>query len=221
MGPMMWLTFGIFLIGMGYRVFGLVKLTAKRQRLIPPGVYPNAGSIPIEKERTSLRERFFHFRRSLMARQPVTLLVSIVFHLLLISVPVFLTAHNILMDAAWGVRAVSLDEQTTDLLTLLFLGCCLFFLIRRIWVGNVRSISTFGDFAILFFAAMPFLTGAMAYHQIFDYQILIILHILSGQFMLMAIPFTKLVHMAVFFFNRWAARPVMFKKNDLITKEFT
>ena len=37
----------------------------------------------------------------------------------------------------------------------------------------------------------------------FDYDTVIVLHILAGEIMLMAVPFTKLVHMPYFFINRF------------------
>jgi hypothetical protein len=52
-------------------------------------------------------------------------------------------------------------------------------------------------------ASVPFLSGFLAYHQIFDYPTMIMIHMLSGELMLMAIPFTKLSHMIFFFFNRF------------------
>jgi nitrate reductase gamma subunit len=44
----------------------------------------------------------------------------------------------------------------------------------------------------------PFVTGFLAYHQWLGYKFWLILHILSGEIMLVAIPFTRLSHM--FFF---------------------
>ena len=51
-------------------------------------------------------------------------------------------------------------------------------------------------------AALPFLTGFLAYHQWFTYKTVITLHALTGELMLIAIPFTKLSHMVFFFFVR-------------------
>ena len=51
------------------------------------------------------------------------------------------------------------------------------------------------DYAILAIVAAPFITGLFAYYQWFGYQIFLILHILAGEIMLVAIPFTRLSHM--------------------------
>jgi nitrate reductase gamma subunit len=42
----------------------------------------------------------------------------------------------------------------------------------------------------------------MAHYQLGDYQLWLILHILSGEIMLVAIPFTKLSHFVGFFLSR-------------------
>ena len=56
---------------------------------------------------------------------------------------------------------------------------------------------------ILLIAAAPFLTGYIAYHQWFNYDTVITLHILAGEVMLISIPFTKLGHMLFFFLYRF------------------
>jgi hypothetical protein len=51
-------------------------------------------------------------------------------------------------------------------------------------------------------AAAPFITGFLAYHQWGPYKAILIIHILCGEIMLIAIPFTKLSHMILFFLTR-------------------
>ena len=58
------------------------------------------------------------------------------------------------------------------------------------------------DYLVLFLTAFPFLTGFFAYHQWFDYKTVITLHMLAGEAMLIAIPFSKIGHMIYFFFVR-------------------
>jgi nitrate reductase gamma subunit len=81
--------------------------------------------------------------------------------------------------------------------------CVAFFIIRRLFLARVRAISTIYDYIVLLIAVAPFLTGYLAYHQWFDYHTVIILHILSGELMLITIPFTKLGHMLFFFLYRF------------------
>ena len=51
------------------------------------------------------------------------------------------------------------------------------------------------DFGILAIVTAPFLTGLLAYYQVFDARVMTILHMLAGETMLIAIPFTRLSHM--------------------------
>jgi nitrate reductase gamma subunit len=78
-----------------------------------------------------------------------------------------------------------------------------FFLIRRVISSEVRFVTFPSDYALLAIAVAPFITGFLAYHQLFfPDRSLLTIHILSGEIMLMAIPFTRLSHMLFFWFTR-------------------
>jgi nitrate reductase gamma subunit len=70
-----------------------------------------------------------------------------------------------------------------------------FFLVRRLVKPEVQYVTSASDYIILAIVAAPFITGFLAYYQWFGYQIFMILHIISGEIMLVAIPFTRLSHM--------------------------
>src|SRR4030043_152500 len=125
------------------------------------------------------------------------------FPVFLISVPIFLLGHNIVLDQSWGFSLWSLPESITDILTVVVLICAAFFLARRLFLARVRAITTTYDYVILLIAAAPFLTGYFAYHQWFNYDTVMTLHILAGEVMLITIPFSKLGHMLFFFLYRF------------------
>jgi nitrate reductase gamma subunit len=87
-------------------------------------------------------------------------------------------------------------------MSLAVIACCIYFLIRRITSPEVRYVTSASDYVILAIVAAPFITGFLAYHQWLGYQVVLILHILSGEIMLMAIPFTRLSHMLFSPFTR-------------------
>jgi nitrate reductase gamma subunit len=133
---------------------------------------------------------------SIAGVNPFMTIVSIVFHVLLIFVPVFVLGHNILLDNAFGISMVSLPENVSDFLTGIVIFCTLIFLFRRLFLDRVKIITSYEDYFFLILAAAPFVTGYFAYHQVFlGYKLVISLHILSGELMLMAVPFTKFIHM--------------------------
>jgi nitrate reductase gamma subunit len=88
-------------------------------------------------------------------------------------------------------------------MTITVVTCSLFFLLRRMIAAEVRFVTFASDYILLGIAAAPFITGLLAFHQLFfDYRPVVILHILFGEIMLMAIPFTRLSHMLFFWLTR-------------------
>ena len=88
-------------------------------------------------------------------------------------------------------------------MTLTVIVCVVIFMIRRLVTPEVRFVTFASDFVILAIAAAPFVSGFLAYHQLFfDYRLMVALHIFSGEIMLAAIPFTRLSHMLFFWLTR-------------------
>ncbi len=202
-GPLVWIAFIVFILGTIFQVIRFYRLTKK---LAPvPRDLPAMQDPPITVQTfdNACRLWLSRVKMTVAGRNPVTIAVSAVFHGCLLLIPLFVLGHNELLDLAWGTSLASLSEATADALTVVFLACATYFLLRRLLVARVRAISTPYDYLVLFLAVMPFLTGYMAYHHLYDYRTVMIVHMLFGELMLMAIPFTKLVHMIFFFLNRF------------------
>jgi len=107
-----------------------------------------------------------------------------------------------LWDQFFGVSYVTIPDNVADIMTLVVIGACLFFAGRRITQPEVRYITTPQDWVALVIVLAPFLTGFLAYHQLLDYDLMIILHVVAGEIMLAAIPFTRLSHMVFAVFTR-------------------
>jgi nitrate reductase gamma subunit len=201
-GPLMWLSVIIFLAGIIYRTVQLFVLTRKKEAAIY--TKKTVKKIPV-KDYSSEEKKFellLAFQNSLLGKNPVMVIVSFVFHACLFIAPIFAAGHALSLYESWGFSFITLPDKFIDLLTIIFLACVLFFLMRRIVIPRVQSISTPYDYLLLFITAAPFLTGLYAYHQYFDYKTVITLHILAGELMLIVMPFTKLGHMVFFFFIR-------------------
>ena len=67
---------------------------------------------------------------------------------------------------------------------------------------EVKFVTFPSDYLLLAIAAAPFVTGFIAHHQWFDYETMVLIHMIAGAVMLMAIPFTRLSHMLFFPFTR-------------------
>jgi nitrate reductase gamma subunit len=137
-----------------------------------------------------------------MRRHPAMTVVTFAFHFCLIITPLFLLAHGVLWDEAWHFSWGHLPERMTDIMTLVVIFGGLFFLVRRLTRPEVQFVTSASDYIILGIVVAPFITGFLAYHQWLNYPFFMILHILAGEIMLMAIPFTRLVHMVFAPFTR-------------------
>ena len=129
---------------------------------------------------------------------------SLVFllHFGLLFTPVFLMGHNVLLQERWGFSLPTISEGTADVLTLLVIVAAVFLVLRRIALTEVRIITNTYDYLMIAVAAAPFITGLIAHYQVGNYQFWLILHILCGELLLVAIPFTKLSHFVLFFMSR-------------------
>jgi len=193
-GPLVWVAFIVFFSGTIFQIFRFLSLTKEQpvSKLTPgPGRF-----IPKRADNEDKKDWGMWLKLSIAGVNPFMTIVSSIFHVLLIVMPIFVLGHNILFDNAFGFSLISLSESVSDFLTIIVILCAGIFLYRRLFVNRVKAITTWSDYLFLFLAAAPFVTGFLAYHQIIEnYRLIISLHILSGELMLMAVPFTKFVHM--------------------------
>lgn len=205
-GPMLWIAFGLFISGTVFQVFRFYLLTRSATFTIPVKVTRKKQSAPDRNlllDRTSLGYRLVQMKLTLPGRRPVFTLLSTFFHVNLVLLPFFVQGHTMMVGFATDLFLPSLPDVFVDLMTILTLLCAFIFLTRRLCVKEVRSITSFSDFVMLALAVAPFITGFMAYHQLFDCRTMIVMHMASSELMLILIPFTRLAHMIYFFLNRF------------------
>jgi nitrate reductase gamma subunit len=194
-GPMVWIAFLVFFGGSIYRVISLTML-AKKDKV----VYPY---LSLKYSLRSFAHWLFPFGSRNMRLHPWMTFFAFTFHIGLLVTPIVLYPHVVLWYKAWGVRWWSLPENVADIMTLIFILCCIFFIFRRMFASEVRFVTYAADYFIIAIAAAPFITGFLAFHQIvFPYRLMLIFHIIFGELMLMLIPFTRLSHMLFFWLTR-------------------
>ena len=198
-GPLLWIAFFVFVGGIVFRTVQFFQLTRKNDSLI----YSPTKNHEERYGKRSVRERKMQFiislRNSILGQHPAATIITSLFHILIFILPIFLLAHNVLLYESWNFSLWSFSGSMGDQLTLLFLILALFFLLRRLVVSKVRALSRIPDYFVWFITVTPFLTGFICYRQWFDYHTALVIHILSGELMLISIPFTRLGHMIFFF----------------------
>jgi nitrate reductase gamma subunit len=190
-----WIAFAIFIGGLVVRAVFLYGLSRERDKVIYHHFNWSWGLRSIFKWLIPLGSVS-------LRQQPLFGLVFFIFHICLLAVPLFLLAHNTLWDEAFGVSLPSLPEALADYGTLAAMACVVFLFARRLARPEVRAISDPWDYILLLLVLAPFLTGYLAYHQWGDYELMMVLHVLSGELMLVVVPFSKLGHIILFFFTR-------------------
>jgi nitrate reductase gamma subunit len=135
-------------------------------------------------------------------KQPLLTVVTFVFHICLLVTPIFLLSHIVLWDESWNLRWWALPDGLADIMTVLVIIGGVYFLIRRLTRPEVQFVTDWTDYMLLAMVTAPFITGFIAYHQWFGVQWMTILHMVSGEILLAAMPFTRLVHMLFAPFTR-------------------
>ncbi len=187
-GPLAWVAFGLFFGGCLFRLLQLLNLAHRKERSI----------FSYFSLRYSLRSLFhwmIPFGSESMRKNPTMTVVAFAFHICLLLTPIFLLAHVILLEEAWGIRWWTLPDGVADVMTMIVVAACGYFLHRRLRRPEVKYVTSASDYLILAIVAAPFITGLYCSLDLPGYQVMVIAHILSGEIMLAAIPFTRLVHM--------------------------
>jgi len=194
-GPLVWIAFIVFIGGSIYKIRELVLL-AKGERVVLP-------FIDLKATLRSLLHWLIPFAsRNWRNRWPITIL-TFLFHICLVFTPILLLSHNILVYESWGITWWTLPEGLADIMTFVVVITCIIFFLRRFLAPEVKFVTFSSDYLILAISFFPFLTGFLAYHQLLlPYKTMVILHMLFGEIMLIAIPFTRLGHMFYFFLTR-------------------
>jgi len=193
-GPLVWIAFVLFIGGLSYQFVRMLR-TAKKDKVVYP--YMN-----LKHGLRSLLHWLVPFASRNMRMRYETTIITFAFHICLFLLPIFLTAHIVMFSFAWGPQWGTLSERTADWLTVLVILAALFFLARRWMLPEVRFVTYWSDYVLLAVAVAPFVTGFAAHHQWFNYETIVIIHMISGVVMLGAIPFTRLSHMLFFPFTR-------------------
>jgi len=194
-GPLLWLAFGLFILGSLYRLITMGRLAIKKDAVVFNYMSPFYAL-------RSILHWITPFASVNMRKHPVMTTVAFAFHICLFAVPIFLCAHIILINEAWQVHWWYIPNAAADIMTLIVIAACIFFLFRRLLLPEVRYLTTASDFLILAAVAAPFITGFWSYHQFPGHAAAGIIHILSGELVLVMIPFSRLSHMLFFPFIR-------------------
>lgn len=193
-GPLAWLTLFVFVFGSTAKLVRMHQLAKEKDGAFWSFMNLKYGLRSIAAWMTP-------FKALGWKENPAETIATFVFHLCLFAAPVIALGHAVLLDQRLGIGWVLVPELAADLMTVAVLLCCLFFGWRRIFKPEVRYVTGVQDWVILGLIFCTFLAAFLAHHRIAP-LFFSTLHILSGEAMLCAVPFTRLAHMLFGFFSR-------------------
>ncbi|MDL1976802.1 MAG: respiratory nitrate reductase subunit gamma [Deltaproteobacteria bacterium] len=193
-GPLALIAFIVFFAGSIYRIAYMLKGVRKDKIVFPHMSWKHSLA--------SLVHWLIPFNNQYMRRRPIFTVVTFAFHICLVIGPLLLLGHVMLIEESWNISWWTLSETLVDWMTVVVIAGAGFFLYRRLSDPVVKNVTDSSDYILLAITVLPFITGFVAYHQLFAYKTMLIIHILAGEIMLIAIPFTRLSHMLFFAFTR-------------------
>jgi len=184
----------LFALGSLYRI-GFLLYTGKKEPVLD-------SSRSAADALRSILHGLIPFGSTYMRQQPLFTVISFIFHLCVVLLPIFLLAHIVLWYESWEIQWWSLPDLLADLMALWVILACIYYLLRRLVIREVKQVTRPMDFGLLVIILLTFLTGFLAYHQWGPYRSVLILHIISSETLLVVLPFSKLGHMLFFAFSR-------------------
>jgi nitrate reductase gamma subunit len=187
-GPLAWVAFGLFFGGLLFQLTRTLWLVRQKEPFI-------FTYMSLRYSLRSLAHWLTPFGSLGWRQRPVLTVVTFLFHISLVVTPIFALGHIVLWEESWNISWWGLPDGLTDALTVIVCAGCIFFAVRRRILPEVRFVTDASDFLLLALTAAPFVTGFLAYHQWTAGPWMTLAHMLSGEILLAAIPFTRLSHM--------------------------
>lgn len=189
-GPLFRLCFAIMILGL-IRVLVLDLLSIIK-------AYRKAGDKKIPWLKVISRGLGWLFPINKVYRnRPVYSIFSIIFHIGLLLVPVFLLAHIQLWESSIGISWPALTYEWAYALTIITIICGLALLIGRTLNKTSSFLSRKQDFLWPVLLLIPFVTGFLCAHLSVNpgvYNASMLVHVLAGNLIFLLIPFTKIAH---------------------------
>lgn len=198
-GPLLWLSFAILIVGLIVRT---VKYIRGLDILLDRVAYSAHKPLAIRGAIRSIVHWLVPFWSVGWRAKPIFTIIFYTFHIGLLVTPLFLMGHAVIIQQRFGIGWPTIPMFLADTLTIGVMCAVSFLIIRRIALPEVRIITSLYDIALLLITVAPFVTGFLTVHQAPGDKFWLYAHVLSGELMLIAIPFTKLYHVVGFFLSR-------------------
>lgn len=202
-GPLWYFSLGVFIIGVLFRLFSILRAGLKKD-LSPPRTGATAGAL------RNLLSRFVP-RRDVATRGRLVLVAGYLFHLGLFALLFFAQPHvDFLAERITGFSWPALPYWAFIISAeIAFIGLLLLWL-HRLLHPVTRLLSSADDHIGTGLVFLVMLTGCLALAQ--SFEPLRLLHLFLAELLLVYFPFSNLMHAFTFAFSRSYSGAVMGRK---------
>jgi len=144
-------------------------------------------------------------RKGMMKEAPVTYIGGYLFHIGFAVAFLFLGAHIALVNDLIGLSWPAANKAIIELAAAVAVIALIALMWTRLTDPVRRSLSGFDDYLVWTLSILPLITGYVAVNKIFgaDETLWLAIHILSVEALMVAFPFTKLMHAVTFAVARY------------------
>jgi nitrate reductase gamma subunit len=191
-GPMLWAALTFMALGLARRVGITVWEVVRALR--------RAGDKNIPARQVAAATLRWLFPPDRLGNRPLFGVTTLLFHVSILLVPLFLAGHIALWAPILGFRLPTLPNWLASWLTVAAVVTALALVVERIASRATRFLSRFQDYALPLVVAVPFLSGFLVMHPAwnpFSFEATLLVHVLSADFVLILVPITKLSHVVL------------------------
>ncbi len=195
-GPGFDIALTILIGGLLLRVVEIVVLSRKKDLAKPKGS-------PVLQGLKTIFTRSVP-RKGLIKEAPVTYIGGYIFHIGFAIAFLFLGAHIALIDDLIGIQWPEANKALIETAAALAVVALIALAWTRITNPVRRALTTFDDWLVWLLSILPLVTGYIAVNRIFgDGTLMMAIHMLSAEALMVAFPFTKLMHAVTFAMARY------------------
>jgi len=194
-----WARGPVFIFAVTFMVLGLIRhvlvTTYEIVRTIRRAGDPNLPTKQLAK--TTLK---WLLPVSKIQHEAVFSATSMLFHVGVIVVPLFLGGHLVLLAAGAGISWPHIPNLLADILTITTVITALALVAQRASAKATRSLSRTAEYVLPLLIALPFASGFMVMHpgwNPFSFEFTLLVHVMSGNLVMFLIPITRLKHAAL------------------------
>ncbi len=198
-GPMLIISLAVFFIGLALRALLYVKgLNWKLDRV----AYTKHMGTGMVGAGASIVKWLVPFGSRGWREDGAAAFTFLLLHVGAVLIPLFLSGHTIVLEDVTGISLPSMPMLLADVLTFCAIFGLLIYLGRRLMIPHIRILTTGQDWFLLLLTLFVFASGAFSRFGAQPYETWTLLHVASGELLLILAPFTKLSHIVLFFCSR-------------------